>query len=98
MNEYDLTLFIREEEGLYRKYQETHYQRGYDLASVKRLLTEAGLEFVAAYDGFTRDAPRADSERICVLAREHGKQARWEEPGYRAANSEMQNRKNQHAE
>lgn len=27
INEYDLTLFIREEEQLYRKFEETHYQR-----------------------------------------------------------------------
>lgn len=73
INEYDLTLFIREEGGLYRKYEETHYQRGYELSGIKRLLEEAGLTFVAAYDAFTREPVRADSERICVLARERGK-------------------------
>ena len=32
INEYELTLFIREEESeLYRKYQETHFQRAYRL-------------------------------------------------------------------
>ena len=34
---------------------------------------EAGLEFVAAYDAFTEDAPKETSERIYVIAREHGK-------------------------
>jgi len=73
INQYDLTLFIREEGDLYRKYEETHYQRVYDLDVVKRLLKEAGLEFVAAYDAFTREPVREDSERIYIIAREHGK-------------------------
>lgn len=76
INEYDLTLFIREEEGLYRKYQETHYQRGYELLVAIRLLEEAGLEFVAAYDAFTKDAPKADSERVCIIAREKEKKGK----------------------
>lgn len=76
INEYDLTLFIREEGELYRKYEETHYQRAYDTDEVKRLLSEAGLKFVAAYDAFTRDAVREDSERIYVIARECKKTVR----------------------
>lgn len=74
INEYDLTLFIREKEELYRKYEETHYQRAYELETVKRLLKEAGMEFVAAYDAFTREPVKEDSERIYVIARECGKQ------------------------
>ena len=73
INEYDLTLFIREEGDLYRKYEETHFQRAYELETVKRLLKAAGMEFVAAYDAFTREPVRNDSERIYVIAREHGK-------------------------
>ncbi len=73
INQYDLTLFIREEGDLYRKYEETHYQRVYDLEIVKRLLKEAGMEFVAAYDAFTREPVREDSERIYIVARECGK-------------------------
>ena len=33
----------------------------------------AGMEFVAAYDALTKDAPRPESERIYVVAREKGK-------------------------
>ena len=36
-------------------------------------LALAGMEFVTAYDAFTKDAPRKESERIYVIAREHGK-------------------------
>ena len=73
INEYDLTLFIREEGDLYRKYEETHYQRAYELETVKNLIEQAGMEFVAAYDAFTKEPVKADSERIYVIAREKGK-------------------------
>ena len=33
----------------------------------------AGLEFVTAYDAFSLDPPKENSERIYVIAREHGK-------------------------
>ena len=91
INEYDLTLFIREgtapgrnegaeeddteENGaLYRKYTETHFQRGYTLEEIRELLSSAGLIFQAAYDMDTREAAGEKSERICVIARECGKQ------------------------
>lgn len=74
INVYDLTLFIREKNGLYGRYQETHLQRAFSLEEVARAAKEAGLEFVAAYDAFSREAPREDSERIYVIVREQGKQ------------------------
>ncbi len=74
VNEYDLTLFIREKEDLYRKYEETHFQRAYTLERVKELLEKAGMEFVAAYDAFTKEPVKENSERIYVIARENGKE------------------------
>ena len=73
INEYDLTLFIREEEQLYRKFEETHYQRGYSLEQMHTLVEEAGMEFLAAYDAETKKSPTADSERIYIIAGEKGK-------------------------
>lgn len=79
INEYDLTLFIQEggktgEAPLYRKYEETHYQRAYSMEEVKQALEEAGMVFEACYDAFTKDAPRPDSDRIYIVARENGKE------------------------
>ena len=78
INEYDLTLFIREsgEEELYRKFEETHYQRAYRLSEVRRALEEAGMEFLASYDEGTREPVREDSQRIYIIAREKGKDRR----------------------
>ena len=74
INEYELSLFIREGDSeLYRKYQETHFQKAYDLETMKRLITQSGLEYITAYDAFTKEAPTRVSERIYVIARERGK-------------------------
>lgn len=71
------TMFSEEEESesgsLYRRYTETHYQRGYTLAEIQELLERAGLVFIEAYDADTKETPNDTSERICVIARENGK-------------------------
>ncbi len=74
INEYELSIFVREEElsksgqDIYRRYQETHFQRGYTLEEVKVLLDAAGMQLFAAYDAFTKEAPTAESERIYIIA------------------------------
>lgn len=70
INEYDLTIYVQEEEEHFIRMEETHYQRAYSLDRIKELLLQAGMEFVAAYDAFTKEPPKADSERIYVIARE----------------------------
>jgi SAM-dependent methyltransferase len=74
VNEYGLSLFIRQEDDLYRKYTEYHYQKSYTLSEVKKAIAEAGMEFVAAYDAFTKEPVKETSERIYLIAREHGKE------------------------
>lgn len=74
VNEYELSLFIREgESDYYHKYEETHYQKAYRLETIKRLVEQSGLEYITAYDAFTHEEPRENSERIYVIARERGK-------------------------
>lgn len=73
INEYGLTLFIKEECGLYRKQEEFHYQRAYSVEEIRKALSEAGMEFVAVYDAFTRNPPGETSGRIHVVAKEQGK-------------------------
>ena len=82
INEYDLTIFVREDadpeatcdrsepaEPLFRRFQETHYQRGYRLEQMKRLVEQSGLEFVEALDADTHGAVSDESERIYIVAR-----------------------------
>ena len=60
--------------ALYRKYRETHFQRGYTLEEIRELINSAGLVFETAYDMDTHGEATDTSERICVIARESGKQ------------------------
>ncbi|MCI8982312.1 MAG: class I SAM-dependent methyltransferase [Hungatella sp.] len=74
INQYDLTLFICQQGDLYRRFDETHYQRAYGMEEIRRAVCEAGLELVAMYDAFSREPIKEDSERVYVIAREHGKE------------------------
>jgi SAM-dependent methyltransferase len=73
INEYQLSIFIKGEDGRYDKFSETHYQRAYSLEEVKSALAEAGLEFVTAYEAFTHEDVKEENERIYVIAREISK-------------------------
>ena len=57
----------------YRKFKETHYQRAYDLEEIKELIKESGLEFIQAFDGYTKNGVTINSERILLIASESGK-------------------------
>lgn len=73
INEYDLTLYIKDEDERFQRFQEVHYQKSYTLETIQRLLEEAGMEFVAAFDAYTKEAVSEESEKILVIAREQGK-------------------------
>ncbi len=73
LNQYDLTLFIRQKDGLYKRYEETHFQRAYSEEQIRGLVKEAGMELLRICDADTGQEPSETTERIHVIAREHGK-------------------------
>ncbi len=78
INEYDLTLFVKDESGKYEKYEETHSQRAYSFDEVKNMLEDAGMEFVSCFKAFTKEEIKDDKamnecERVYFVAREKGK-------------------------
>jgi SAM-dependent methyltransferase len=77
INEYDLTLFVRKRADdmteLFERSIETHLQRGYTLNEMKGFIEQSGMEFITAIDAETHSQPTDESERIYILAREHGK-------------------------
>lgn len=75
VNEYHVTMFLREADGRYRKEEETHYQRAYSAEEVREAMERAGMEFVAAYDAGTKQPATEMSERIYIVGREKGKHA-----------------------
>jgi SAM-dependent methyltransferase len=68
-NEYDLTLFVQEEDGRYNRFQETHCQRGYTLEEMVTLLQQTGMEILETKDADTHGAVTPQSERIYVVAK-----------------------------
>ncbi len=73
INEYDVTVFVQTEKGLFRRFTETHFQKGYTLPVIRRLVEESGLAFVEALDADTLGEVTEQSERICCIAKEQGK-------------------------
>ena len=72
INEYEVTFFIKEGE-YFRRFEETHYQRGYTVEEMKTFLIQAGMDFVSMKDADTWDEVTEESERICIVAKERGK-------------------------
>ncbi len=73
LNEYALTLFVRGEDGRYERFEEFHYQKAYAIETVEKAAAEAGMEFIAVYDAFTREEPSDTGERVYVILKERGK-------------------------
>ena len=69
INEYDITIFVREENERFRRFQETHLQRGYEPEQMRRLVEQAGMLFVEAIDADTHGEVTETSERVYIVAR-----------------------------
>lgn len=69
INEYYVSFFIENEDGLYERIEEFHYERAYSMEEIEEGLQAAGMELVEVYDGYSFDAPRAESERLLFAAR-----------------------------
>lgn len=91
LNEYDITIYTKaefedeeEEEKedenlppLFERVEEVHLQKAYPVDVVAALLEEAGMEFVAAYGVCTKEAPKADCERVYFIARERRQEHKY---------------------
>ena len=73
INEYYVNFFIKNNDNTYERTEECHYERAYSIEEIKNALSEAGLIFEHSYNAFSFDAPKEDSERLYIVAREHGK-------------------------
>lgn len=73
INEYDVTIFVEEEDELFRRFQETHLQKGYTFAQMKHFVELSGMEFVTALDADTDGKVTEKTERVLMVCREKGK-------------------------
>lgn len=81
LNEYDVTIFVRDQDSeadaerktepeLFRRFTETHVQRGYTVEQMKDMVEQAGLEILKVLDAESLSEVNACSERVYILARE----------------------------
>ncbi|BAU27149.1 methyltransferase family protein [Aneurinibacillus soli] len=67
--EHDLTLFVQEQDGLYRRFHELHHQQTYHLADLTDWLAAAGFELLSITADFTGQPVEEDSERAFFAVR-----------------------------
>ncbi len=69
INEYAVTFYMRQEKSEtcerehYLRHEEFHYQKAYDMETIRRLLAKAGLKILHVYDNYTQNEPGKECER-----------------------------------
>lgn len=64
----DVTFFVREEDGRYRRFREQHRQRAHSREEITAWLAESGFIDIRAYGGMRLDAPNEEDMRIHYVA------------------------------
>jgi len=65
----DVTFFVREEDGRYRRFREEHRQRAHSQQEIIKLLETTGFEDIQTYGEMRFDAPKDTDIRIHYTAR-----------------------------
>ena len=55
------------------RFEEVHYQRAYEIETIKKALREGGMDLLEILDADTMTTVLEETERIYVIAREVGK-------------------------
>ncbi len=66
--EMDISFYIREEDGRFRREVEQHVQRAYDVDHIIHLLNAMGFHRIEAYGAFTKEKPSKQDQRIQFVA------------------------------
>jgi len=66
--EMELTFFVQDGK-YYRKEEEYHIQRAYQLEEIINILNQVNFNNIKVYDGFNFNKPKSDSERIFFVAK-----------------------------
>lgn len=67
--EMELAFFVRDEEGKFERFEETHLQRAYKNEEIIQLLKNAGFEYIKTYGDFKLESPKNDSERVFFVCK-----------------------------
>ncbi len=74
LNSYSVTMFIKDDTGegdgddMYKKYEELHLEKAYEVVDIKQMLKEAGLKLVNVFDGYRDEPLKEDSDRAVFIA------------------------------
>ena len=75
LNEYQLTMYFREEGNeLFRKYEEVHIQRAYEIQEVSEQIEKSGLTLIHIYGGRLLQNVTDDCERVYFVVKNGGKE------------------------
>lgn len=64
----ELDIFLKEEDGILRKYREEHVERGYNIEEVREQLKKAGFGKIDVYEAFTFHPGTDDADRLYFVA------------------------------
>lgn len=65
--EFYINFFVKEE-GLYKRFEELHVEKAYTSLEIENALRKSGFSHISVYDGYTRENPKENSERLTFLA------------------------------
>ena len=68
----DLTFFVREDDGRFRRFTETHVQRAHDADHIAVLLAQSGFERIEVFGDRTFEPPAREEQRQHFLAVRRG--------------------------
>jgi len=66
---FDITFFVRNEDGLYQRYDETHTEKAYTGEEIAKTLASAGLILIGEFGDLSFDPPDDREERIFYVAK-----------------------------
>jgi len=69
--EFDLTIFVKDGDS-YKRYDEIHYERCYEIEDLKRMVIGSGLELLNVYDSLKLSSPSKNSQRVFFVCRKGG--------------------------
>ena len=73
INEYEGTIFVREQEDTFRRFTENHFQKGYCVETMKTLAEKSGMQVLEIRDADTGMEVTEVTERAYMVLREQGK-------------------------
>lgn len=73
INEYEVTIFVREQGDTFRRFTENHFQKGYCVETMKTIAQKSGMQVLEIRDADTGMEVTEVTERAYMVLREQGK-------------------------